>query len=150
MFGRDVTGARFGSPPVHRASAVERLYELATETTRVAAAGQVNERADGDGALFEVTLTGESVPSALMEHGTNVRSSTRRPGVASLSRSRRGEVRSLVAYLKDAFPATELRSKRELDRPIERIETLSEGAFGDLTDRQREALEAAYHAGYFD
>jgi predicted DNA binding protein len=41
-------------------------------------------------------------------------------------------------------------SKRELDRPIERIETLSEGAFGDLTDRQREALEAACHAGYFD
>ena len=74
MFGRDVTGARFGSLPVHRASAVERLYELATETTRVAAAGQVNERADGDGALFEVTLTGESVPSALTEHGTNVRS----------------------------------------------------------------------------
>lgn len=71
-------------------------------------------------------------------------------GVASSSRSRRGEVRSIVAYLKDAFPATELRSKRELDRPIERIEALLEGAFGDLTDRQREALEAAYHAGYFD
>ena len=153
MFGRDVTGARFGSLPVHRASAVERLYELATETTRVAAAGQVNERADGDGALFEVTLTGESVPSAVTEHGTNVRSmhaAAGREARRRRGRARGERVRSLVAYLEDAFPATELRSKRELDRPIERIETLSEGAFGDLTDRQREALEAAYHAWYFD
>lgn len=41
-------------------------------------------------------------------------------------------------------------SKRKLDRPIERIEVLSDGVFDDLTDRQSEAIEAAYRTGYFD
>jgi predicted DNA binding protein/GAF domain-containing protein len=130
----------------------ERMHELATETTGITATKRVSERADGNGALLEVTLADESLLSALTEHGTNVRSLHAEAGESRVvvEVAPEANVRSLVAHLEEAFPATELLSKRELDRPIERSEALSGSVFDDLTDRQREALEAAYRAGYFD
>ncbi|SDX76093.1 histidine kinase N-terminal 7TM domain-containing protein [Halobellus clavatus] len=62
------------------------------------------------------------------------------------------EVRRLVDELQRAFPETRLEAKRQRDptQSLDDGEALSETAVDELTDRQREALEVAYRAGYFE
>jgi predicted DNA binding protein len=60
------------------------------------------------------------------------------------------DARALVDHLRRAFPDTRLDAKRERERPIDRADGVPAAAVEDLTDRQREALEAAYFGGYFD
>ncbi len=60
------------------------------------------------------------------------------------------EARTLLDRLSAAFPATDLRAKRERDHAFETIDGLPPKYLDDLTDRQREALEVAYRAGYFE
>ncbi|MFA1609573.1 histidine kinase N-terminal 7TM domain-containing protein [Halobellus rubicundus] len=62
------------------------------------------------------------------------------------------EMRSLVDELQRAFPETRLEAKRQRD-PTQSLDcgtALAETAAEELTDRQREALEVAYRAGYFE
>jgi PAS domain S-box-containing protein len=59
------------------------------------------------------------------------------------------DVRELVSRLQAAFPETALLSRREPDHDARRS-SRPDDLLGDLTARQREALEAAFHAGYFD
>ncbi|MFB6151808.1 MAG: histidine kinase N-terminal 7TM domain-containing protein [Haloarculaceae archaeon] len=58
--------------------------------------------------------------------------------------------RTLLDRFSEAFPSMDLRSKRERDRPFEGPDGIAPDRLDDLTDRQREALEAAYRAGYFE
>jgi PAS domain-containing protein len=128
----------------------ERVHELVAETPGITATRRISERGDSD--LFEFSLSGESLLSELIEYGTNVRSLHTESGENRIVVEVAPDVniRSLVAHVQGEFPETELLSKRELDRPIERSEALSDSVFDDLTDRQHGALEAAYRAGYFD
>jgi predicted DNA binding protein/PAS domain-containing protein len=107
---------------------------------------------DGDSATVEVTLTGGSLCCPLVEFGANVRSAEATDGrcrlVAEVSPDT--SVRTVVERVTDAFPATDLRSKRELTPPGMDDELLTDGTLEGLTERQRATLEAAYRAGYFE
>lgn len=59
------------------------------------------------------------------------------------------DARSLLDRVLRAFPGTRLAAKRELDRPVGPRPGFGEAGFETLTERQAEALEAAYRAGYF-
>jgi PAS domain S-box-containing protein len=59
------------------------------------------------------------------------------------------DARTVAGRVREVYPGAELVAKHERDH---RATTLGrpDGVLGELTDRQREALEAAYRAGYFD
>ena len=100
------------------------------------------------GTALEVTATEGMLAHPLVEFGANVRTATAADGSCRLVAevSPEANVRAVVERLSEAFPETELLAKREVE-PMEEPVLPDEA---DLTDRQREALEAAYRAGYFE
>ena len=107
-------------------------------------------REDGEGGLLEWQATGESMLGALVDHGTNVRSVRADGGTAryELDAASEADVRALVDAVTERYRDTRVLSKRER-AALSEAEALPEGHLDELTDRQREALEAAYRAGYF-
>jgi len=57
------------------------------------------------------------------------------------------DVRTVTDAVTAAYPAAELVTRRQVSRDAD--ENLRDVLVEELTDRQRAALEAAYHAGYF-
>ena len=103
------------------------------------------------GGLLEYSTGGGSLLGRLVEHGARVRAATAVDGQASyvVEVASGADVRALVERVTAAFPDSRLAARRELGRPVERSEGVPEGGVEGLTDRQREAMEAAYRAGYF-
>jgi len=60
------------------------------------------------------------------------------------------DVSGVVERVRTLAPGTDLLAKRDRERPVEGSTWLSGEVSVDLTDRQRQALDAAYLAGYFD
>lgn len=108
----------------------------------------VRRIATDGGTTLEVRSNSGMLAHPLMEHGANVREATSSDGRCRMAveLSPDVNVRAVVERVRDEFAATELVSKQEVD-PVEQ-DALPDEA--DMTDRQREALEAAYRAGYFD
>jgi len=106
------------------------------------------ELATDGGTTLEVTADEGMLAHPLVEFGANVRTATATDGCCRLVAevSPEANVRAVVERLEEAFPETELTAKREVE-PTEGSALPDEA---DLTDRQREALEAAYRAGYFE
>jgi predicted DNA binding protein len=102
-------------------------------------------------ATVELSLAGGSLCCPLVEYGANVRSAEAADGTCRVVAevSPEADVRTVVERVTDAYPETELVSKRELT-PADGERGLPSDGFEDLTERQREALEAAYRAGYFE
>jgi len=125
------------------AGAVERARATdGVERVRVA-------REAEDGWLVELATTGPSLTRALADTGAHVTGATAADGRVELCAELplSADVRRSLRAARTAFPDLELLAKRTVERP---------GA-GDappapdrLTGRQRAALQAAYHGGYFD
>jgi predicted DNA binding protein/PAS domain-containing protein len=100
------------------------------------------------GTTLEVQAESGTLAHPLVEYGANVGTATASDGRCRLSAelSPDTNVRAVVERVRAAFPETELVAKREVE-PADR-ESIPNAA--DMTDRQREALEAAFCAGYFD
>ncbi|WP_435346265.1 bacterio-opsin activator domain-containing protein [Haloarchaeobius sp. HRN-SO-5] len=126
-----------------------RLHDLATATDDVAV--RVVDEHDG-GGLLEFGLDGGSMLVGMVERGTVVTAARAESGTCRVvaEASPDAEVRSLVERVRQEVPDATLVAKRELDRPVENVDAYPGGVLSDLTDRQRQALGAAYHAGYFD
>jgi len=60
------------------------------------------------------------------------------------------EGRTLLDRLTESFPSTDLRSKHRREHPFEQVDSVTPERLESLTDRQRESLEAAFQAGYFE
>jgi PAS domain-containing protein len=122
---------------------------LLTDGGGIAAVRPVGE--DGT-ATVEVSLSDGSLCCPLVECGANVRSGEAADGTCHLVAEvpPNSDVRSIVDRVTEAYPATQLASKRELPPTEGADRLLPDGEFEDLTERQREVLEAAYRAGYFE
>lgn len=59
-------------------------------------------------------------------------------------------LRRVLDRLPEQFPGVRLTAKRAISRSVEPAERELSGTVDELTERQREALEAAYRAGYFE
>jgi predicted DNA binding protein len=108
---------------------------------------------DEDGsATVEVALSGGSLCCPLVEYGANVQSAEATDGACHLVAevSPDADVRTVVEQVTSAYPDTELRAKRDLSSATGNESGLPAGALAELTDRQREVIEAAYRAGYFE
>jgi PAS domain S-box-containing protein len=114
--------------------------------------GEVRVIHDGetDGVL-EWQTRGDTLLGMLVGIGANVQHATVEDGRASytLEIASESNVRALVDAVEKQFPDTWIVAKREHTHPVERADEISEHSLQNLTDRQAEALEAAYRAGYF-
>jgi predicted DNA binding protein len=112
----------------------------------------VREPEDGeDGGLLEWRAGGDSLLGRLVEHGGRVTRAVADTDGAhyTVEVASEADVRALVERVTGAFPDSRLEAKRELERPVEPAGGVPEAGVEDLTDRQREAMEVAYRAGYF-
>lgn len=102
------------------------------------------------GDVIECRLGSQSPLVSLVAYGANVRAMTVESGRANI----RAEIapdaspRTLVETMQAAFPETTMLSKSQR-APGDTDRVDSEGVLDDLTDRQRDVLEAAYRSGYF-
>ncbi len=107
---------------------------------------------DAEAGLFEVALSGDSLLVPLSSYGANVTDAQAADGEVRVTAevAADADVRSLSERVARAVPGADLFAKRELDRPMQEAAPFPAEVVEDLTDRQRETLEAAYRAGYFD
>jgi PAS domain-containing protein len=100
--------------------------------------------------LLECRLSGRSLALPLYEYGAELVSARATAGqctaVARVPSD--ADVRAVVERVQADFPDAELRAKRTPrgDGP----DPAAGDVFADLTERQREAVETAYSAGYFE
>jgi PAS domain-containing protein len=106
----------------------------------------------GEGGLVEWTVPAETVLGTLVARGAKMQTATVEDGTARYAAevASGADVRALIERVQAAYPDTRLASMTERDRPVERADSVPRETVEDLTDRQQEALEAAYRAGYYD
>ena len=107
---------------------------------------------DADGYLFEVTTTAPLVATKLVNHGGRPQSITADPtGMDVVVDLPTGtDVRGIVEMLREDDPSVELSAQRHVERRTQTRRELVTTLFETLTDRQREVLETAYLAGFFE
>ncbi len=134
---------------VARDVSVEDVRQVASRSLEVIDIEHMSER--GGVSLFAVTLTDSSFVGTLLDHGVVPESFVvdGLPGQAVVQLPANADIRTFVEVLQRRFPETELRGRRQRERPL--------GSNGidveltkTLTDRQRETLETAYYSGFFD
>ncbi|EFW91139.1 bacterio-opsin activator-like protein [Haladaptatus paucihalophilus DX253] len=131
-------------------AAVSEVLDRVTDAEAVEDARLIRDY--GEDALFEFTVSGESLATILIERGGNVRELSAQSGMLDVSGvfSRHADVRSVVEAVEDVFPETDLCSKREVEVPTQGGVRVQQSVQDRLTERQRTVLRAAYLAGYFE
>ncbi|WP_435359354.1 bacterio-opsin activator domain-containing protein [Haloarchaeobius sp. DFWS5] len=107
---------------------------------------------DDDETLVTMTVSDPPISTLFAEHGGSISQlEFTEDGclvVAELPRS--VPIRSLVESCDALFERTELLAKREHKRPERRVSEYRSALEDRLTDRQREVIETAMNAGYFE
>jgi len=106
---------------------------------------------DGDPVRFEVRLTEPPVLTAIAAVGGAVEHAEITEGdyYMRIRVPVDAEVRQIIGTVQDAYPEATVLSHKQVSRTVDGSTKL-ESAWGDaLTDRQRTALEVAFHSGYF-
>jgi PAS domain S-box-containing protein len=108
-------------------------------------------RDSGDEGLVEYRFGESPLLGSLAEAGVKLRSAVADGGTGRLvvEAPQDADVRELADRVRDVYPDAELVAQRERDRSVVEFDVPG-GPIETLTDRQREALETAYHAGYFE
>ncbi|PCR91591.1 bacterio-opsin activator domain-containing protein [Natrinema ejinorense] len=103
-------------------------------------------------SYWEVVVRGSTISELLVGYGARLQSKVVRDGVAALTVQVSPDVdlREFVDAVTSAYPDTRLVSKRTVDRPVETRGDFRQTVESSLTEKQRLALEAAYHGGYFE
>ncbi len=118
-----------------------------------AAVGSVRHVAgDATESLFEWTVVGDALVDRVFDHGGAVQD-VRADGdegqvVVELPGDR--SVREFVELFERRYPSARLDAQRERDRPVRTVQQLRADLLDRLTDRQLEAVETAYHSGFFE
>lgn len=105
----------------------------------------------GDATVFEVTVSGQTLPALLARAGATVNEvSATGSGVdAVVEVPTTTAVRAYVDRVREHYDSVELVGRRTVERATQtRAEAVS-SLFEHLTDRQREVLQTAYVAGFF-
>jgi len=126
--------------------------DVSVVADELASSGEVRIIRNGEiDSLLDWQVTGDALLGMLVDFGANVQHTSVEDGRASytLEMAAESDARALIDAVEKRFPDTWMVAKRERSRPIERADALTENSLEDLTDRQAEALEAAYRAGYF-
>ena len=103
------------------------------------------------GGRLEVVVGQSDLLETVSAAGATVRSATATPSSARLvvEAPIGADVRDVVEIVTREYTGADLLARREREREIS-APTRPDGILGELTDRQRSVLQAAYRAGYFD
>jgi PAS domain S-box-containing protein len=106
---------------------------------------------EGDEGLVEFVMSGPAL-NEITAHGAVLTTGHVDAGRGrfTVEAPRSTDTRRLVDRLQAAYPDSTVVAKREFDRSVQRAGELRQSVADRLTDRQREALFRAYHAGYFE
>ena len=106
---------------------------------------------DGDGDRVEIVVGTSSLFQTVADAGGTVRTASADPdgGRLVVEAPVAADVRAVVEHLTDAYPGLTLQARRDRDRDVATVGRPG-GVLEELTDRQREALTAAFRAGYYD
>ena len=101
---------------------------------------------------FELTITGTSPISVLLDAGGNIDSVSIDDNTAQLvvHYPEGTDVRSITNDLRSHFPETELAGKRTRERPSSITQPVDRSINSELDERQQDVLQAAFFGGYFD
>ena len=110
----------------------------------------VSPTRDGPERLFELDLSTPVPPTIVADYGGSLRSLTADHGEvrATVDIPASVPVRTIVDVLMEHYPNTTLCSKEGKASESRRTDRSAVGA--ELTDRQRESLEVAFDAGFFE
>ncbi len=108
--------------------------------------------ADDHESHWECVVRNATIAESFTGYGARLRSKTIRDGVAELTVQVSTDVAlpEFVDTITATYPDSELRSKQTVERPVETHGDFRRTVESLLTDKQRTALEAAYHGGYFE
>ena len=106
---------------------------------------------ENDLIRFELRMIDPPVLSVVAAHGGYIDEAVIEDGDYRMSiRLASGvDVRNIVDAVEAAYPEAELLRRRQISQPQDQSHQLQRQLVADLTDRQRSAVEAAYHAGFF-
>ncbi|QIO24546.1 bacterio-opsin activator domain-containing protein [Haloarcula sp. JP-L23] len=105
-----------------------------------------------DDCLYEVCVDEASVITAVAEFGGTITEMTAENGhgTVRIEIPQSADVGNVIDVLETTLAEAELRAKRTVDRPIQTDYRFQSTIGERLTDKQRDALEAAYFAGFFE
>ncbi|WP_331236473.1 PAS domain S-box protein [Natronorarus salvus] len=112
----------------------------------------VTVRSRGDPTRFELRLTDPPLLSVVADHGGYIDSAVVEDGDyrVTIHLPPGVDVRRLLDGVEEAYPGTEMHRRRQLTRSGDDPHRIQRRLLRSLTDRQRAALDTAYHAGYFE
>lgn len=122
----------------------DSFSEIAAAVPEVQSVERVRE---GDLDQFELVVSTPTPESILAENGARVLETTYENGQATVRvvQSEQGKAESLAEQLRTVYDEVSIGSIRNFQSFDQQIQTIHE----ELTVKQREALELAYHEGYF-
>jgi predicted DNA binding protein len=112
----------------------------------------VRYHGEGHPRSFEVQLSEAPVLSAVASLGGYVEAAVIEDGNyrMTLHLAPNTEVRKVIAAVNEAYPTAEMLRRRQINRSSADRQWNPRELVGDLTERQRAALEAAFYAGFFE
>ena len=112
----------------------------------------VTVREGVDQRQFELTLSEPPVLAVLASVGGYIEDAVIENGDMRLCLhlSPSADVRRVIDVVQEAYPTAELLKRHQVRREQVSSNQIQRVLTSDLTERQRSALEAAYHAGFFD
>jgi PAS domain S-box-containing protein len=133
--------------------------ESAMDTVRELAAAApswqeltVRGDADDDPATFEIQMTDPPVLSVVASLGGYVDTAVIDGGDlrVTIHLAPTVDARRVIDAFEDTYPNAEMQRRRQITQTGGDSKPLPAQLLGELTDRQRTAVEAAYHAGFFE
>jgi hypothetical protein len=112
----------------------------------------VTVREERDDLVFELRLSDPPVLSTIASLGGSVEQALFEEGdyLMTAHIAPTADVRKVIETVEATYPNAQLLKRHQVSRDGERPGATGADAIGDLTDRQRSTLEAAYHAGFFE
>lgn len=126
------------------------LREFAERRETVDHVRVVNDHASG--CLCEVGIADSSITTIVAEYGGTVTDMTAgdEGGTIRIELPKTADIGRVIDALEAAVAGVELRAKRTVDRPMQSERRFRSAVTDRLTDKQRNALETAYFAGFFE
>ncbi|QLG49281.1 PAS domain S-box protein [Natrinema halophilum] len=129
-------------------TSVDDVVAIATEDPRVKRARDISVAGGED--RIELTVTNSSVVHTVTGVGGSLSAATVSPdGIRFVVEVPvDADVREIVDHIQAEHADIDFVAQRDLDHDVSTV-SRPDGVLGELTDRQREVLEAAYRSGYF-
>jgi PAS domain S-box-containing protein len=143
----DGTFLQYGTVDREAVGALEALVEGLDHLREVTVADPTAER-----SRFELRMREPPTVSTVASHGGHVRRASVEDGDYHMTIHLPTTVaaRRIIDAVQEAYPTARLLTRREPTRSDDALGRVRRTVAEDLTDRQRAALEAAVHSGFFE